>query len=223
MSCIHIHNKATTEQHVHSWFLAPMASCRGTCRCMPLNLIMTVRFDGLFFQFLASHSLCSSFNFHCCLCRGMFMTRCNENNDVQSGHFSVQNGLLVKGKGKGILFNVGGQTGKDCLLTHFKEKQSFSLVNSSSLGWVIVKRESSSKVQRGARMPRQCRAGKLVLYIKNKSMQRLISLHYGALARRIPSLRLCVLYKIVSQSVCQCCTVDRWLMTGDYCVEWCKT
>ena len=35
-------------------------------------------------------------------------------------------------------------------------------MNSSSLGWVIAKRESSSKVQRGARMPGQRRAGQLV-------------------------------------------------------------
>ena len=48
--------------------------------------------------------------------------------------------------------------------THFKEKQSFSLMNSSSLGWVIAKWESSSKVQRGARMPGQRRAGQLVRY-----------------------------------------------------------
>ena len=52
--------------------------------------------------------------------------------------------------------------------THFKEKQSFSLMNSSSLGWVIAKRESSSKVQRGARMPGQRRAGQLVHYDETK-------------------------------------------------------
>ena len=35
-----------------------------------------------------------------------------------SSHFEISRGKLkVKGKGKGILFNVGGQTGKDCILT----------------------------------------------------------------------------------------------------------
>ena len=43
-----------------------------------------------------------------------------------------------------------------------KKSNLFSLVNSSSLGWVIAKRECSRKVQRGARMLWQRRAGQLV-------------------------------------------------------------
>ena len=61
-------------------FLAPMASCRGTCRCMSLNLTMIVFWRAFFpISFLASHSFCSSFNFRCRVCHGMFVIQCNEN------------------------------------------------------------------------------------------------------------------------------------------------
>ena len=146
-------------QDGHSWaacsFLIPMASCRGTCRCMSLNLIIIV-FDGLFFfsiSLLASHSLnffffCSPLNFHCRVCHGMFTTQCSESSDVQPGHV--------------FLFTMAYWSKP----THFKEKLSFSSENSWSLGWVITRREISSKIQRGVRMPGQRRAGQL---ITNKS------------------------------------------------------
>ena len=52
-----------------------------------------------------------------------------------------------------------------------KERQTFSFVNSSSLDWVNMKGESSSKVhQRGARMPGQRRAGQLVPYIYGRPL-----------------------------------------------------
>ena len=150
-------------------FIPCMASSRRTCRCMSLNLIMTVFWRAFCFSifFLASHS----FNFflfsfqlslpmswyvhdvaayvmvcswRCRVCHGIFMTPCSMSNDVQRRH--------------SFLFKMAFWSKP----THFKEKQSFSLENSSSLGWVIAKRESSSKVQRGAWMPGQRRAGQLV-------------------------------------------------------------
>ena len=74
----------------------------------------------------------------------MFMTQWSGSNYVQPGHC--------------FLFKMAFSSEP----THFKKKQSFPLVNSSSLGWVIAKRESSSKAQRGVRMPGQRRACQLV-------------------------------------------------------------
>ena len=93
-------------------------------------------------SFLASPSFCSSFNFRCCVCHGMFMTQCSGSNDVQPGHLF----LFEK-----AFWSIAKPP-------HFKEKQSFSLVNSSYLGWVIAKRERLSKVRRGAWMPGRSRA-----------------------------------------------------------------
>ena len=84
------------------------------------------------------------FNFCCCVCHGMFMTQCSESNDVQPGH--------------SFLFKMAFWSKP----THFKGKQSFKLVNGSSVSGLSVltaKRESLSKVQHGARMPGQRRAG----------------------------------------------------------------
>ena len=87
--------------------LAPMASCRGSCRCTSLNGWSWLSFDGLFFffsnSFLACHSFCASFNWSSLLRKSsycMFMTRCSTCVCEQwcsiGAFFSIQNGLLVK-------------------------------------------------------------------------------------------------------------------------------
>ena len=133
-----------------SFRLAPMASCRGaSCRCISLNGWSWLSFDGLFFQILSlrlTPFVHLSTEVGCCVSHS---TVCSWLGVVWAMMFN-----------RGILFYSKWPFGQS---QHIKEKQSFSFVNSSSLDWVNMNRESSSKVhQRGARMPGQRRAGQLV-------------------------------------------------------------
>ena len=117
--------------------LAPMARCRGSCRCMSLNGWSWPSFDGLFFFQILSLRVTPfvhlSTEVRCCVSH---RTVCSWLGVVWAMMFN-----------RGILFYSKWPFGQS---QHIKEKQSFSFVNSSSLDWVNMKRESSSKVhQRG--------------------------------------------------------------------------
>ena len=102
--------------------------------------------DGLltgFFSisFLASYSFCSSFNFRCCVCHGMFMTQCSESNDVQPGH--------------SFLFKMAFCQSQH--ISNFKEKQPFLIgeqfISGSSDREARKLEESSARSANARAMP----------------------------------------------------------------------
>ena len=136
------------EKHVHSGLL-PWPAAEGRVDACHWTVDHDCHLTGFFFQILSlrvTPFVHLSTEVRCCVSH---RTECSWLGVVWAMLFN-----------RGILFYSKWPFGQS---QHIKEKQSFSFVNSSSLDWVNMKRESSSKVhQRGARMPGQRRVGQLV-------------------------------------------------------------